>query len=138
MNSSFSLAVHALVFLHHKQDTLSSEEIAQNICTNPATVRKTLSKLKTAGFVDAKEGARGGYFISCPADTSLAQIAKATDVTFVSITWKSGDTDTACLISSGMGGVMDNLCEELNELCLRRLEDLTIADIEARIFNPQS
>ena len=35
MNSSFSIAVHALVYLNHMERVLSSEELARNVCTNP-------------------------------------------------------------------------------------------------------
>ena len=36
MTSEFGIAVHAMVFLHHKGDMVSSEVLAENICTNPA------------------------------------------------------------------------------------------------------
>ena len=49
MDSIFSLAVHALVYLNHKDCTLSSEALAENICTNPARVRKVMAQLKKAG-----------------------------------------------------------------------------------------
>ena len=39
MDSSFNLAVHALVCLSHSGRSLSSEELAENICTNPTRVR---------------------------------------------------------------------------------------------------
>ena len=37
-NSSFSIAVHALVYLNHMEKVLSSEELAQNVCTNPVLI----------------------------------------------------------------------------------------------------
>ena len=40
MDSSFNLAVHALVCLSHSGRSLSSEVLAENICTNPARVRR--------------------------------------------------------------------------------------------------
>ena len=54
MNSSFSIAVHALVYLNHMERVLSSEELARNVCTNPVLIRKVMSKLKKAGIVDTK------------------------------------------------------------------------------------
>ena len=36
MTSDYCVAVHALVYLNHKAKVLSSEELAENICTNPA------------------------------------------------------------------------------------------------------
>ena len=56
MNSEFIVAVHAMVFLHHKADTLSSETLAENVCTNPVRIRRVLAKLKKAGLVETREG----------------------------------------------------------------------------------
>ena len=39
MTSEFTVAIHGLVYLHHRGETASSEVLAQNICTNPARVR---------------------------------------------------------------------------------------------------
>ena len=61
MTSEFGIAVHAMVFLHHKGDMVSSEVLAENICTNPARVRKVMAQLKRAGLVETHEGAVGGY-----------------------------------------------------------------------------
>ena len=46
MNSEFVIAVHALAYMGHKQDKVSSEELAENICTNPAKKRKVMSALR--------------------------------------------------------------------------------------------
>ena len=50
MDSSFNLAVHALVCLSHSGRSLSSEALAENICTNPARVRRV--KAVNTRFVD--------------------------------------------------------------------------------------
>ena len=42
MDSSFNLAVHALVCLSHSRRSLSSEALAESICTNPTRVRRVL------------------------------------------------------------------------------------------------
>ena len=60
MNSDFIVAVHALVYLNHKADIVSSEALAKNICTNAARVRKVMAPLKRAGFVTTREGNVGG------------------------------------------------------------------------------
>ena len=75
MTSEFAIAVHALVYLNHKGETVSSEALAENICTNPARVRKVMAKLKKAGLVATKEGVDGGYhFIKAPAEVTLRRI----------------------------------------------------------------
>ena len=61
MDSSFNLAVHALVCLSHSGRSLSSEALAENICTNPTRVRRVQAVLKKAGIVETREGLDGGY-----------------------------------------------------------------------------
>ncbi|MFR9191374.1 MAG: RrF2 family transcriptional regulator [Anaerotruncus massiliensis (ex Togo et al. 2019)] len=106
MTSEFAIAVHALVYLNHKGETVSSEALAENICTNPARVRKVMAKLKKAGLVATKEGVDGGYhFIKAPAEVTLRRIDEAVDVRLVSACWKPGDREKACLVASGMGDI---------------------------------
>lgn len=135
MTSEFTVAVHALVFLNHKQETRSSEAVAENVCTNPARVRKVMSRLKKAGLVETKEGVDGGYHFSKDANTvNLRMIADALEVSFVSPSWRSGNPNMKCLIASGMDGVLSNIYQELDESCRARLEGITIADIDKQIF----
>lgn len=135
MTSEFAIAVHALVYLNHKGETVSSEALAENICTNPARVRKVMAKLKKAGLVATKEGVDGGYhFIKAPVEVTLRRIDEAVDVRLVSACWKPGDREKACLVASGMGDIMDDIYSDLDELCRRRLGEITIADIDRKIF----
>lgn len=135
MTSEFGIAVHALVYLNHKARTLSSEELAENICTNPARVRKVMASLKKAGLVVTKEGIDGGYsFPLAPEQVSLQKISEAVGARFVSAAWRSGDTDMECLIASGMADIMDGIYGELDSLCKKRLSRITVKDIEQKIF----
>ncbi len=136
MTGEFSLAVHALVFLNHKKMTLSSEALAENICTNPSRVRKIMARLKHAGLVETKEGRQGGgYHFTLDADAvTLLQVAKAVDACFVSSPWHSGSKEMDCLVASGMGDIMDSIYSDLNELCYAKMQHITIADIDQQIF----
>ena len=78
MTSDYCVAVHALVYLNHKAKVLSSEELAENICTNPARVRKVMAKLKKAGLVTTRTGTDGGYQLTAdPAQLTLDVVADA-------------------------------------------------------------
>lgn len=135
MNSDFSVAVHAMVYLSHSGHTLSSEALAKNICTNPARVRKVMAKLGKAGHISTKEGLEGGYQLARPAgEITLDQISRALDVKFVNTGWKTGDPAKTCLIASGMADIMDELYAHLDALCKQRLADITVAAVENRIF----
>ena len=139
MTSEFCIAVHALVFLNHKATTLSSEELAENICTNPARVRKVMGRLKHAGLVETKEGIDGGYHFSlAPDSVTLRAVGEALDASFVSSAWRSGNKDMTCLIASGMASIMDGIYEDLNQLCLDHLDTITIDDLDHRIFKKPS
>ena len=135
MDSSFNLAVHALVCLSHSGRSLSSEALAENICTNPTRVRRVMAGLKKAGMVETREGLDGGYRLTAdPATLTLRQVAEAVNTRFVDCAWHSGDIDRDCAICSGMAGVMDTLYRNMNEECAAYLSHITITDIETRLF----
>lgn len=135
MTSEFAIAVHTLVFLNHKGDCQSSEKIAENVCTNPARIRKILAKLRKAELVRTKEGNGGGYYFQGDAaDATLAKICRAVEEIPVSVSKKTGDPDMKCQIASGMAAIMDEIYEGLNQLCVKRLEEISIADIDRKVF----
>lgn len=139
MTSEFAIAVHALVYLNHKAAIISSEALAKNICTNPARIRKVMAKLKKAGLVTTKEGVDGGYcFQKDPAIVTLRQVDEAVDVRLVSASWKSGNAEMKCLVAAGMGDIMESIYQDLDDLCKCRLEEITIQDIDKRIFRGNS
>src|SRR5574344_246633 len=128
MTSDFCIALHALVYLDHKACALSSEQLADNICTNPARVRKIMAMLRTAHMVETREGLDGGYrLIANPAKTTLAAVASAVDAQFAEMNWYSGSPDKDCLVSSGMADIMDGILSDLNSVCMKRLGETTIA-----------
>lgn len=135
MNAEFPLAVHALVYLRHTGKVVSSGRLAENICTNPARVRKVMAALCRAGLAESARGKGSGY-LSAPGsgEITLRGVLEALDEAPISMNWRSGDMDRECLLSSGMGAVMDGLYAGLNETCLRQLEAVTIASIERQIF----
>lgn len=138
MTSEFSIAVHALTFLNHKERVASSEEVAKNVCTNAARIRKVMSKLKKADLVETKEGIDGGYFFHRKSsEVNLAMIAEALQVAFVSVPWNSGNEEMDCLIASGMGGILSNIYQELDRKCYEWMENITIEQINNKIFNEE-
>lgn len=134
MTAEFPLAVHALVYLMHTARVTTSEELADNICTNPARVRLVMSKLAHARLVEATRGKGSGYLFTGTESTSLKEILDALGEQPVAVNWHSGDIDRDCLVSSGMGAVMDELYGTLNERCRQELQQVTIAAINQKIF----
>jgi len=135
MNGDLSLAAHALVYLDHMACTLSSAELAENICTNPARVRKVMAQLCRAGLAMSAQGAGGGYRpIESARDITLDVVARAVGEKLVTSTWRSGDSDMDCQVASGMAGVMDAIYDTLNEGCLEQLSHVRVGDMEAHLF----
>ena len=107
MNSDFCVAVHALVYLNRRGCVLSSEELARNICTN--------------------------RFAKGAGEVSLAQVARALEVRFVSTSWHSGSQEVKCLVATGMAQVMDALFDDLDGRCMARLEEITVEQVDRKL-----
>ena len=136
MKSDFCVAVHALVYLNHRKIAVSSEELAKNICTNPARVRKVTARLKAAGLLETREGSEGGsQFVEDPEKVTLEQVCEALDLRIVETNWLSGDAEKTCQIASGMAGVMQGVMDDLDQCCRKQLAQQTIAQIDRQIFH---
>ncbi|MBB6733036.1 RrF2 family transcriptional regulator [Cohnella zeiphila] len=109
MNSEFIIAVHSLVFMAYRPDGMaSSEEIAANVCTHPARIRKVLGCLRKEGFVATREGSGGGYrLVRDPASVTLADVYRAMAAGTLTPSWCSGDPDMDCMVGSNMQEVMN-------------------------------
>lgn len=135
MTAEFIVAVHALVYLNHNKTHKSSEEIAENVCTNPARVRKVMSKLKKAGLAEAKLSFEGGYAFVKEADSvTLYDIFRATDDSIVNVSWRSGSECAECPISRSMKPLMDNVIGQIDNSGREVLKKITIDDIDRKIF----
>ena len=162
MSSNFCVAIHGLVYLYHSRSIVSSEELAKHICTNPARVRKVMLMLKKQGLVLTREGKDGGYSCAAGAgEITLRHIAEATEMHFAEgfrmgkgcpgpeegaaapdgMSVPDGmaapdgmaEIDMDCLNASGMAQVMQELYEQMDALCMERLERITVADLEKRL-----
>lgn len=135
MTAELSIAVHAIVYLAHMDRIVSSEKIAENVCTNSARIRKIMSKLVKAGLVEKKEGLNGGYSMKKNSENlKLSDISEALRFNLIKSAWKTGDTDVECLVSSGMADIMDEIYGGLNRICIEKLSSLSIKDIDNVIF----
>jgi Rrf2 family protein len=111
LNSEFTIAVHSLVYLAYLPDRMaSSESIAENVQTNSARVRKVMGVLRKSGYVETREGTRGGYRLSIDPDTvTLGDVYRAMAQGSLMPTWCSGDPDMDCVVGSNMRSVMNGI-----------------------------
>ena len=138
MTSDLTVAIHAAVYLAHKNAPQSSDELAANICTHPVRVRKLMAALCRAGIAVSQEGSEGGYRLNHdPHHITLRQITEALNVALVESKWQSGDPEMTCLVASGMAKEMDKIYHQLNEQCLESLNRLTLWDLLQNLFASQ-
>ena len=135
MTAEFIVALHAIEYLYHKKMPMQSEEIAENVCTNSARIRKIMLKLKSANIIETFGGASGGYaFNKSPSEVSLYDIFMATNKKVITVDWRSGSEDSCCPISKNMEPIIDDIFNELEQACLQKLKNITIKDIDNKIF----
>lgn len=134
MTGEFAIALHTLVLLTKRECSLSSDEIAQSVCTHPARVRKVLAKLKRASLIIPKEGAGGGYTLARSADKiNLQQVILAVGDAPVGTGWKPGSPYVDCCVAHGMADVLDEVYAKLNILCFDALRKQTVAETAKKI-----
>ncbi|WP_411503819.1 RrF2 family transcriptional regulator [Brevibacillus centrosporus] len=138
MNSEFTIAVHSLALLANLPDHMaSSEHIAKNVCTNPARIRKIMSILRKHGFVRTKEGIGGGYILDRdPRELNLAQIYETISSGTLKPHWCTGDPEDACVVSSKMHCVMDQIFNQAEFHYKKYLEQITIQSVLDQIKQP--
>ncbi|QCJ42656.1 Rrf2 family transcriptional regulator [Bacillus sp. S3] len=135
MNSDFVIAMHSLVLLANLPDHMAnSETIAENVCTNPARIRKVMGILRKEGFVKTKEGIGGGYLLNCDSDkTTLSQIYLAISSGSLKPHWCTGDPEKECVISSNTQSVMDEIFVEAEQHMQAYLNQITINNVLQKI-----
>jgi Rrf2 family protein len=81
VNTRFATGVHALLLLAAEPDVLqTSEDVAQELNTNPVVVRRVFLQLQEAGLVKSTKGPSGGTRLArSPKEITLADAWRALD-----------------------------------------------------------
>jgi Rrf2 family protein len=76
-SNRLSVALHVLAHLAEQPDaTMTSEELARCVRTNPVVIRRTLAGLREAGLVSSTPGPGGGWALARhAARISIADVA---------------------------------------------------------------
>jgi Rrf2 family protein len=138
VNSEFTIAVHSLVFLAHRTDNMAtSEQIACNVATHSARIRKVMGFLRKAGYVRTKEGIGGGFILDCdPEKVTLAEIYRLTSQGSLKPNWCSGDQSQSCMIASQMEKVMDAIFGDAEKQMEHYFEQHTIGSVLRQLIKP--
>jgi DNA-binding IscR family transcriptional regulator len=103
--------------------------LATHCHTHPVVVRRSLAGLREAGIVASVKGHGGGWTMARPPATiSLREV--------YAVLGERGDlvpspqpSPHGCLIEAAVGDALDGVYAEAEALLLRRLDEITIADL---------
>lgn len=126
------MALHILAHLAETEERpTTSEALAAHCLTNPVVIRRSLAGLRKAGIVASEKGHGGGWTVARPAATiSLREVYLALGERGE---LGSGPESSSgdCLIEAAIGDALDGYYGEAEALLLRRLDEVTLADLAA-------
>jgi Rrf2 family protein len=121
-----TLAMLALASRYASGEPLQARVIARQHDIPSQFLGQILQQLRTAGVVTSTRGSSGGFRLSnAPDEISIAAIVEAVCSSGTAEYVDSGDDPLAHVVSS--------VWKELNELQMRFLERLTLADLAQRL-----
>ena len=131
-NTRFATALHILTLLADSEgDWLSSDWIARSINVNPVIVRKELSVLIEAGFVQSRKGKVGGYaMLINGANITLDQIYLTVKNTEV-LGKKNLNPSPKCPIGKDINQILDGLFSEIDHAVVDELRGKTLENFVA-------
>ncbi len=126
-NIEFATAVHILTLLAITGDHLSSPYIAGSININPVMVRRSLSVLRTHGFVETREGNGGGASLARPASqVLLSDVYRA--VNDAALLGKLNRPNPDCKVGKQINNHLTELYNQADHALFNELSTITLAD----------
>lgn len=130
------MALHILAHLAEAgARPTTSEVLAAHCHTHPVVVRRSLAGLREAGIVASVKGHGGGWTVARPADAiSLREVYAVLGERgeFVPDPQPSAH---GCLIEAAIGDALDGFYAEAEALLLRRLGEITVADLAGDVHH---
>lgn len=112
-----------------ERETITSEELAACLSTNPVVVRRTMAGLREAGLVRSERGHGGGWsLVRDLATISLADVHAALGEPAV---FAIGNRTEApgCVVEQAVNAAMDGALRDAEALLMQRLERISLADL---------
>lgn len=130
-DSRLSSVLHALLHMAEHDGTMTSDQLADCLGTNPVVVRRTMGLLRDAGIVTSVRGHAGGWRIAIDlAAVTLRQLHEALGEPAVFAIGNRND-QPECLVEQSVNAALEDAFAEAEALLLRRLQDVTLAQLAA-------
>lgn len=119
-NTRFVVAVHVLTLMAHEDRPITSDYVAGSVNTNPVFIRRIISALSKAGFIETQEGKGGGSKLALrPEEINLLDVFRTMETEGL-FALHAQPPNAACLVG---GRIQQALSGTLNE-AQRALEEV--------------
>ncbi|MEU8241228.1 Rrf2 family transcriptional regulator [Actinoplanes missouriensis] len=137
-NSRLTIAAHALAWLElarrRGRPSLTSDEVAASVNTNPVILRRSLGDLRRAGLVTARRGTGAGFALARPAEEiTLDDVWLAVEAEPL-LALHHSEPNRECPVGRGIRPVLTDVYDEATDAFRAVLARQTIADILERIL----
>ncbi|MDY6924768.1 MAG: Rrf2 family transcriptional regulator [Pseudomonadota bacterium] len=133
VNTQFSIAVHLMAGIAHREAIVTSEALAGSVNTNAAFVKRILGKLSKAALINAASGKSGGYELARKASNiTLLDIYRAVEApgAFAIHDYRPVG---ACKVSANIKPVMGEVLTGAQRAFEQDLAKTTICDVVGKI-----
>jgi Rrf2 family protein len=132
-NTRFAVGVHLLTALAWTGGTLTSEELAGSVVTNPVVLRRILARLEKAGLVQGHSGRRGGFTLARPASAiTLFDVHRAVGGEGLFAVHANKEARN-CPVSTCIKGVLTEVFTRAEGAAEGELKRVRLADVVARV-----
>ncbi len=124
------MALHILAHLAEAgEQPTTSEALASHCQTHPVVVRRSLAGLREAGIVASVKGHGGGWTLARPPGTVSLREVYVVLGEREDLVPGPQPSPHGCLIEAAIGDALDAFYAEAEALLLRRLDEITVADL---------
>ncbi|MBI2688054.1 MAG: Rrf2 family transcriptional regulator [Acidobacteria bacterium] len=129
-DTQLAISIHILCLLALSEgERTTSERIAGSVNTNPVVIRRTLGRLRRAGFVHSQNGIGGGWTLARPAKEITLRALMDVIRTSPLLAMRREAPNPDCLVGSQIRPVLTGYYEKAEAALLERLGESTVADV---------
>lgn len=128
-DTRLSGVLHVLLHMAEQPETVTSEALAKAMRTNPVVIRRTMSGLRSNGYVRSEKGHGGGWTLAC--DLSKVTLRDVYEALGRPSLLALGNRTEApgCLVEQVVNAALDEAFRDAESVLLSRLGKVTLAEL---------
>ncbi|PEA52853.1 transcriptional regulator [Bacillus pseudomycoides] len=137
ISSRFTIAVHILSLLKNNPPSIcTSEYMGESVNANPVIIRKVLSQLKKASFVQVRRGVGGVYLAKELREITLLDVYRAVDVVEEEKLFHFHENPNPdCPVGANIQAVLEVILVQAQEALEFVLESITMETLVTSLVN---